>query len=889
MSVALLGDINSFNKGMDKAGTKMQAFASKVGAAGTKIANAGKAMSLAITLPLVGFGIAAVKFAADAEEIQSKFDAVFKEFAEQTTVWINDFADAVNRNATDLKEYASVFQDTFVPLGFARGEAAELSQSLVELTIDLASFNNASEPETMRALQSAIVGNHETVRKFGVIITQATLNIELMNMGIKDGVKAATEAEKAQARLNLIIAGTSDAQGDAVRTAESFTNQMKGLKGELKEIGEDIGKIIIPYVLQLVEKIKELTKAWSELSDAEKEKIVKLLVVLAAAGPVAILVGSLAKAIGALTLATKALTASAAAKAILSTLSHFAVALALAGAEATALLSPLIITAKLGDDLADALKGDVEAGRDLGTTLQGLEGDVTAMDKAFNGAINGIGALANQFVEFGPMSITALGEMMDELGTVKEAVIQQVVDGVPVEEAAWRWGLMVRGILDKYAGTVPGLEAIYDEYLESGMTTLDLLAKAHEEEAETVVAASETIETAVAKVARGVERAKDVVLGLDKVLTTLDIDAATDNFTDLATQLNYTKEGSLDYINVINDMQKAYETLVKAEEDIVKQGGKVDDELQELIASYEEYVSIVEDADDATETFSDALADLAKSGAYTAKQALDSVVGAVENAYSTFFDAWAAMKETNETAMEDYKELLQDLADAEGESIKDAADRRATALRELSDDLEDDKITRERYGRDKAQIEADYAKAVEDAAQRRKAAGESEEYAYRQQQVGIHDILGDMLDDFLRAARAHLLLEAAKETTISVASGFALNFTAATAHGLAAVRYLLGAGALAIAGFAQGGVVPGPPGAPVMAVVHGGEEIRTPAQQMVDYEMMGQAVQAGTYEAMVEVMSKDAGRPIVVQLGDGTRLAQALYNPLAAELARRGG
>jgi len=74
-----------------------------------------------------------------------------------------------------------------------------------------------------------------------------------------------------------------------------------------------------------------------------------------------------------------------------------------------------------------------------------------------------------------------------------------------------------------------------------------------------------------------------------------------------------------------------------------------------------------------------------------------------------------------------------------------------------------------------------------------------------------------------------------------------------------------------------------------MAVVHGGEEIRTPAQQMVDYEMMGRAVQAGTYEAMVEVMSKDAGRPIVVQLGDGTRLAQALYNPLAAELARRGG
>jgi len=57
----------------------------------------------------------------------------------------------------------------------------------------------------------------------------------------------------------------------------------------------------------------------------------------------------------------------------------------------------------------------------------------------------------------------------------------------------------------------------------------------------------------------------------------------------------------------------------------------------------------------------------------------------------------------------------------------------------------------------------------------------------------------------------------------------------------------------------------------------------------IDYSRLGEAVQAGTYDAMVEVMSKDRGRPIVVQLPDGTRLAQALYNPLETERARRGG
>jgi len=36
---------------------------------------------------------------------------------------------------------------------------------------------------------------------------------------------------------------------------------------------------------------------------------------------------------------------------------------------------------------------------------------------------------------------------------------------------------------------------------------------------------------------------------------------------------------------------------------------------------------------------------------------------------------------------------------------------------------------------------------------------------------------------------------------------------------------------LNIPGFASGGIVPGPVGTPQLAVVHGGEEVRTPAQQ----------------------------------------------------------
>ena len=125
---------------------------------------------------------------------------------------------------------ASSIQDTFVPMGFARGEASKLSVQLTKLAVDVASFNNASDVETMMAFQSALVGNHETVRRFGVVITEATLKQELLRMGITKSANEVTNAEKVQARLNLLLAGTSDAHGDATKTSGSFCKHHKGFK-----------------------------------------------------------------------------------------------------------------------------------------------------------------------------------------------------------------------------------------------------------------------------------------------------------------------------------------------------------------------------------------------------------------------------------------------------------------------------------------------------------------------------------------------------------------------------------------------------------------------------------------------------------------------------------
>lgn len=204
-------------------------------------------------------GKSMIDLASDIEEMEGKSKVVFGKFRTGVVADLTAFGDAVGRSTHELEGMASKVQDTFVPLGFARGEAAKLSVELTKLAVDTASFNNASDTATMEAFQSALVGNHETVRRFGVVITQATLDQELLTMGIEGGAKAATNAEKVQARLNLITSGVSDAQGDALRTADSYANSMRGLKAEFFELVGELGENFLPMLVKVIQKLRDVT------------------------------------------------------------------------------------------------------------------------------------------------------------------------------------------------------------------------------------------------------------------------------------------------------------------------------------------------------------------------------------------------------------------------------------------------------------------------------------------------------------------------------------------------------------------------------------------------------------------------------------------------------
>ena len=193
-----------------------------------------------------------IKVAADAQEITNKFNVVFGKASDSADQFATVLGQATGRASTKLKEMLSSLQDTFVPLGFARDSSAKLSKALSQLSLDVASFNNRVDTEVMKAFQSAIVGNHEAVRSFGIVLTETSVKQEALKMGLIKTNRELSSQEKVLARVSLIYNSTKDAQGDLIKTQGSYTNQLKAFNDQIFELQKSIGQGLLPIASVLL-------------------------------------------------------------------------------------------------------------------------------------------------------------------------------------------------------------------------------------------------------------------------------------------------------------------------------------------------------------------------------------------------------------------------------------------------------------------------------------------------------------------------------------------------------------------------------------------------------------------------------------------------------------
>ena len=293
LDVRIGADIQSFQQGM----AKMQ---NQLAQVGSNLRNTGRQLSTAITLPILGIGAAAVKAASDAEEMKSKFNTVFKTVGGDVTKQLDAFARASGRSRYELQGMAAQLGDIFKPLGYTEQEAGNLSVQVSKLAVDLGSFNNMPMDEALARLRGTLVGSHENALAFGVVINEASLKQELMRMGADKLTGAQLNQAKVQARLNLLMQGTTDAQGDAIRTSDSFANQFLRLKNATYDLGVTIGELLLPHARKLVDTLQGLVDYVSNLSPETQTLALRFAFLASVVGPALFAIGGMASGLSAI-------------------------------------------------------------------------------------------------------------------------------------------------------------------------------------------------------------------------------------------------------------------------------------------------------------------------------------------------------------------------------------------------------------------------------------------------------------------------------------------------------------------------------------------------------------------------------------------------------------
>jgi len=308
IKIDIVADVQKLQNGVDQANKQLGGLdASVKKVQGLTTAFAGVAVAAKGFSIAGGFINDATDAASNMEETLSKTNVLFGESAGELV----KFANSAAKNFGQSKQQALDAATTFATFGKAAGIAGDdlvgFSTDFVGLASDLASFNNTSPEQAINAIGSALRGESEPLRAYGVLLNDATLKNAALELGLIETTKnALTPQQKVLAAQKVIYEQTTAAQGDFARTSDGLANSTRILEAKQADLNANLGKTFLPVMKQVNNIMQLAVNVFTSLPGPVQQIIVVVGLAIAILGPFLILVNAIKTATVALELATLA-------------------------------------------------------------------------------------------------------------------------------------------------------------------------------------------------------------------------------------------------------------------------------------------------------------------------------------------------------------------------------------------------------------------------------------------------------------------------------------------------------------------------------------------------------------------------------------------------------
>ena len=233
----------------------------------------------AIVYGLIKVGKQAVQTASDLQEVQNVVEVSFGSMSAEVDKFAENALKKFGLSKLSAKQFASTFMAMSNGMGIAAEAGKNMSLNLTALAGDLASFRNVEQDVAFTALKSVFTGETETLKQFGIVMTEANLEAYALSQGITKSYNAMSQAEKVALRYSFVLNATKGAQGDFARTSNNWANQVRILKEQFKELAGIIGngllKVLQPLIILLNKVLGLAISVANSLSQAFGGKKIK--------------------------------------------------------------------------------------------------------------------------------------------------------------------------------------------------------------------------------------------------------------------------------------------------------------------------------------------------------------------------------------------------------------------------------------------------------------------------------------------------------------------------------------------------------------------------------------------------------------------------------------
>lgn len=283
LSAKVTGDASSYEKTMKRVQTITENFDSKVNKMAHGMVSVGGKLTLGLTTPLVVAAKQMVQSASDYQENLNKIDVAFGKSGKAVTQWAKNAKKQFGMSNNEALEATALFGDMAEAMGITQESALEMSMTLAGLAGDMASFKNADVKQVMTALKGVFTGETESIKEFGIILTQT--NLEEFASKIGKNYKEMSQAEKVQLRYNYVLEAGRNSMGDYERTADGTANTLRTFKKSVEDLLTVFGANLLPSITKIVGKMTEMVDSLAAASPETQKTILAVGGLAAGLGP----------------------------------------------------------------------------------------------------------------------------------------------------------------------------------------------------------------------------------------------------------------------------------------------------------------------------------------------------------------------------------------------------------------------------------------------------------------------------------------------------------------------------------------------------------------------------------------------------------------------------